>query len=318
MKKIFILISMLAVAILAACNREQLAPEEPEGIDLRDYSFNITVNRPDVFEADANKETKGVKTDWEVGDRIFLISPDEYGFSNGCLCFSITYDGTKWNLEDSDWKFFNNNGYYIYAINAVYFPYEIETLIGGTGVSLGNLMYENIKRTYHLEDSEAAFIIDRDNLVVSISLNMTLPDGYVQFFIPDDNPVDGKYALQEPSISSYHYVYVVGNYWYECGALTENETDSYPTTGVEMPGMATTIDGETGYYFWGKIPAAKRGVESTYDLRLKEYDSEGNLISIKNKSFNKTLYAKENEVLTKAAVKLNMDSGWLDEPAGTI
>ena len=324
MKKTLILLSMTAT-MLAACNREPIAPEEPASIDLQNYSINITVNEPDAFGTD----TKGVKTGWEAGDKIYLyiIPHDTYTFSP--FWFSISYDGSQWDSVGERLAAYNDffeRQYDVLEVAAIYFPYAVSDPRVGNGTLVGeNLMFTNTRRAYYLKDDKAVITIDEENSTLSISLNLTAPEGFVQFFIPDDNPIDGKYTLHEESISSSHYVYYDALYegsnrWLGIGVFGDmDETFTLPTAGVEMPGMATTINGDKGYYFWGQIPTEKRGVASTYSLSLKEYDSEGNLVNVKKKDFNKTLYCKNNGVLSHAAVRLNTtDSGWREEPEGTV
>lgn len=178
MKKFIIVISA-AVFALVACNKETPAVEnEPE--EATKLEFNIKVNHPG--------DTKAVKTGWENGDKIYVffedITPTNY--------VELVYNGSNWDATcqgELTPGMLAASGKYM---SAVFFPYEQPVIAaGGSGVTFrtGNHNDEAIDGlhlyTYFMKSEKVEYTKTTVGSVATLNgtLYMTIPDGYVQFFI---------------------------------------------------------------------------------------------------------------------------------------
>jgi hypothetical protein len=180
MKKYLIML-MTAVAVLASCGEENLLPEN-EIVQQPPVTFNLTANHPDA--------TKAVKTGWEEGDTIFVF------FNNVAApkYLKMTYNGASWasaeyngatqtdgalGLKDGDTG----------TMRAVFLPFGSNATVSADGTSF---VFSTTYYAYYLTATLDYTVI---NGMVSGAFNMSIPDGYVQFFIEDESATDGDYAL---------------------------------------------------------------------------------------------------------------------------
>ena len=205
MKKLMIL--TVAIVALAAC--ATLNPEMEKGIDASKLVFDITVSRPDAI------PTKGVKNDWENGDMVYLFFED-----NTTAYAKMTYNGSVWttsvigplNVLPSGKKF-----------TAVFLPYNTDDPVYSEGWTFSETY------AYYLSAEAVSYTVDTENIPATLTatIQMAMPAGFVQFFIPDASPVTGTYMLTESHIAP------AG-----CGAITPGGAvaQTFKNKGYAMPG----------------------------------------------------------------------------------
>ena len=99
MKKTFLLIGCLAL-LVAGCSREKdvvVPTENPQDGPERHLVVNITVNQEDP-------DTRVVKTDWEAGDKVYVVFDDFFSDASGQKEYymTLTFDGENWISTISD------------------------------------------------------------------------------------------------------------------------------------------------------------------------------------------------------------------------
>lgn len=93
MRKIFFAV-LAATALFAGCAKEESSPVQKE------IKVNFTVAEKSDFGAD----TKAVKTGWENGDEILIVTQIGAGFwydEDGYNCFKLKYNGSNWTTDMS-------------------------------------------------------------------------------------------------------------------------------------------------------------------------------------------------------------------------
>ena len=218
----------IAVLILAACaNEEKLFIEED---DIQSLVFDIKVNY--------GVETKGKKTAWAEGDKVFIFFCD---VTSGYL--TITYDGTSWvnpALHGININHLVESGS---TLTAVFLPF------GNNSVPTYNendakWTFNSAADTYYLKADKQAYTVTKEAGVATLSatLNMTAFSGFIQFFVPDVNAIgtarlscNNIYPSGLASISS------------DGTVLRDNSASSCDF----ITGYAATFNGDKGYYFYG-------------------------------------------------------------------
>ena len=191
-----ILFGMIALTV-SSCITNDIVPNEEE--ELR---FDIKVIN------ESSIGTKVVKTDWEVGDKIFVYFYNDkprYVGSSGEKYVTLTYDGAKWNAKSTGVTISTTTGnsytgksgtmYGIYfpfgnAIisNSSYSPYYAFTGSGNSNSALNNYPIFS----YYLIDAGSGYTVSGSTL--SGTLHMSLPENFVYFYI---EAADGKYNENE-------------------------------------------------------------------------------------------------------------------------
>lgn len=278
MKKTLLVLSTLFV--LFSCGKETTIDNAT--IDASRIVFDIAVNRVDT------PDVKGVKSDWTNGDKIYLFFED-----NTEAYAYMTFNGTSWQTTVSGSLSVSATGK---KLSAVYVPFNTDAPTYSSGWKFTE------KYAVFMKDAAVAYTVTLGSIPATLSttLNMAPLERMVQFFIADATPVAGKYALTISGVTPV-----------SCGTITPGGAiaTTSKTAGYAIPGMATTLGGEPGYYFWGVLEAGKYNVASNYDLQLVEQEpTKGYALNSMTKPFTgKTLGN------TSSAVKLSMDSGWTDE-----
>jgi len=207
MKKIWI-ITLLAAATVLSCakinEQETVEPEEkpvPEKTEGR-IVFNIQVNQ-------AEGQTKAVKTGWETGDVVYVFF-NNVTISDTPKYATLTRTASGWDAAFSDgWDGtgLEESGA---TMSAVYFPFRLGAYSGYTPIPLqvskdgssytfkafdvfqgSDRNYGYTTRnifTYYLKAEQAAYTLTSTSDVTTLSgtLDMTIPDGFVQFYIAAD------------------------------------------------------------------------------------------------------------------------------------
>ena len=276
MRKLMMFIA--AFPMLVACVKENSV--NVETIDASKLVFNITVNRLD------EPSTKGVKTSWVANDKIYLFFED-----NTTGYAKMTYDGSSWSTVVTNAPTVSASGK---KLTAVYVPYNTDEPVYSEGWTFDE------SYAYYLSAEAVEYTVDTSDIPATLSatINMTAPAGFVQFFIPDESAVAGTYMLTASYIAPA-----------SCGAITPGGAvaQTIKSDGYAMPGIVATVAEEKGYYFYGILNAAKRGVATSYLFQLVTQEpTKGYAISSRTKTGNGTL----DPATVGAAIKFNLPSGW--------
>ena len=174
MKRTILFIFCLAL-LVAGCSKEQVI-ETMTGETPRHLTIDITVN-PE------GPDTRAVKTGWENGDKIYVF----FDFGKNTTSdehMTMTYDGSKWSYEFSNETMeaallAKTGG----KLGAVYFPYGTPAFSYGKD---GSDIYVNfgldpdVGTNYSY--SWSSYTVSEGKLTAT--LDMSLSNVYVQFFIP--------------------------------------------------------------------------------------------------------------------------------------
>lgn len=167
MKKTIIILS--ALIALVGCNKENTQPENAPNV------FNITITR--------EGDTKAVKANWENGDVVYVffstVAAPNY--------VKYTFDGTDWSNTKVGTFDITTAGY----MTAIYLPYGNTETVSTDGT---NFKFENTYTSYYLKAEKAPYTVSGG--VVSGSLNMVVPDGFVQFAMPISGTVHDGFDVQ--------------------------------------------------------------------------------------------------------------------------
>ena len=226
MKK-YLFILLASAAMLASCGEEILEPKTED--EATPIVFNLTANHPDA--------TKAVKSGWENGDAIFVFfdkvaAPKHLKMSyNGSTWTSAEYDGATatpgaLGLKNDDTG----------TMRAVFLPFGSElTVSAGTNNSF---VFSQTQYTYYLTATLTYEVVDNK---VRGAFDMSIPDGYVQFFVEDAEAVDEAYLLGCDAVIPVGVASIAAD-----GTITET---SDKTAANDMPGYAYS----GGYLFSGKL-----------------------------------------------------------------
>ena len=297
MKKTMIVLS--ALIALVACNKVET--EQPSATT---YTYDITITRAD--------DTKAVKSDWESGDVVYVF------FSNVAApqYLKFTYNGTAWTRTQYNG---DTAGSFTYPgsgnMTAIYLPYGNDAVVSADGTSF---KFDKSYTSYYLKAEKAPYTVSGD--VVSGTLSMKAPEGFVQFAMPlsgevnstattffrTTNPSNSQaitYTLSDSNIKPVSFTSVSAD-----GTVSQDETAAAgaPITGYIYGGDIN---------FSGVLSASANGAAADYAFTFvnnngtaETYDDVTYLLS-----GNKTLSFKD-------AIKFPAisSSAWkVPAPAGT-
>ena len=283
MKKTMIVLS--ALIALVACNKENTRPESTPTV------FNITINRAD--------DTKAAKTDWENGDVVYVffstVAAPNY--------LKYTYDGGAWsNTKVGDFDITEAG-----KMTAIYLPYGNSETVSADGTSF---KFGNTYTSYYLKAEKADYTVSGG--VVSGTLDMTAPDGFVQFAMPITNgsiqffrETAGAYTLKEANLTPCAFASVAAD-----GTIS-NKTGynaGDPVTGYFYgEGDARTIN------FSGILSSTGTATDYSFDF-VNNMGTDAAYDDV-------TYYLSDNKTIAaKAAIKFPAisSSAWtVPAPAGT-
>ena len=232
MKKILAMLG--TVLFLAACVKE--APvEEPS---INDIVFDFTVRRLD--------DTKGVKTAWENGDRIFVFFEE---VSTGYL--TLDYNGTEWTptlrgsatvdaLTESGKK-----------LTAVYLPFNNSatcTYNDDPDPAFCFWSFDGLNRpnwAYYLMAEKVSYSVVKAGGITTLTATLTMaaPAGVVQIFIPD-NEASSPIDISCSALNTIQLLSIGGDGTVNAGG----------SLGDLTVGHVATINGDKGYYAYFQIP----------------------------------------------------------------
>ena len=283
MKKCLMLM-LTALAALVSCVEEPILPDvEPEK-EAR-IVFKLTANH--------SVETKAVKTGWESGDAIFV-------FFSGAAApkhLKMVYSGSSWVCAEYDGATQavgalglknGNTG----MMRAVFLPFGNGLTVSNSGTSF---TFSEQQCSYYLTATLAYSVSDN---TVSGAFDMRIPDGYVQFFVDnDDAAASDNVELREPHLTPQGIASIAAD-----GAITHTSiAHGAPLKGYVYDKAEKATGEHKGYLFSGILAEGARGKATDYNFTLVSGGWEGSY-------YSKAFTAKTLTV--HSAVKLPAITGW--------
>lgn len=184
MKKFFVFLG--ASIALVACTKE-ISDEIPVPTRLE---FNVTVTQ--------DAPTKAVKTDFVSGDVIYAFF-NNVAVNETPKYAKLTYDGTKWSGALQGGLAVGELAASGETMSAVYFPFGTVN-ITKSGDTYAFKGADNLPIYSYFSSATASYELATAGEIATLTatLNMTIPDNYVQFFVDksgSDYASDGKYRL---------------------------------------------------------------------------------------------------------------------------
>lgn len=260
MKKTMIVLS--AVLALVACGKRDM--EQPS---VTPYTYDITITRAD--------DTKAVKADWENGDVVYVF------FSNVAApkYLKFTYNGSAWTRTQYNGA---TAGSFTYPGNgtmtAIYLPYGNDAVVSADGTSF---KFDKSYTSYYLKAEKAPYTVS--GTVVSGTLSMEAPEGFVQFAMPMSGEVNSTattffrttnpnsqaitYTLSDNNLKPVSFTSVASD-----GTVNQDETAAVgaPITGYIYGGdinfsgvLKSTSNGTAANYAFTFVN--NNGTAETYD-----------------------------------------------------
>lgn len=244
-----------AAFVLAACNKEAVKPEEPIVEDSApvEYTFNFTVNHP--------SETKGIKSGWQRGDKVFFFFP---GQTEG---YVDMYYAEGWTTTVHGNVSINPQGGTVSALYILptgdvngyttYAGYNSDYgwLIQGTHGEAFHLAAENVPYTVTV----ATYIPGADEIVaeVSATIDLQAPERMIQFYIPDE-------TSQEESIL-FQCDYANQDYFVQ-GMKNDGTVNKSLVTGTQA--YRAKLGGDDGYYAWRYLAEEQINSNTVYSFSM--------------------------------------------------
>ena len=169
----------------------------------------------------------------------------------------MTYNGSSWTSEEYDGSEHipgalglenGNTG----TMRAVFLPFGSDATVSASGTSF------TFSTTYYAYYLTATLDYTVTNNTVSGAFDMTIPSGYVQFFVEDENATDGAYTLGTDPVKPVGIASIAAN---------GNITEASLSAGTDMVGYAY----QGGYLFSGKFTSWSYG-KNYYFYKTKASD----------------------------------------------
>ena len=221
MKK-FLYLFPVIFAVLS-CGKENPVPKP---VPVADITFELT----------ADYATKDVQTDWEAGNVIFVFFNQSSGLTEveSPSYLEMKFNGSKWSYTVKNGPLGIKN-HDTGTMRAVYLPFGNTTTVED-GEDC-DYEFGTKYKSFFLTATLPYTVTDNK---VKGNFAMKVPDGYVQFYVEDPNPVDGAYTLSTDAVRPVEIVSVLMD-----GTLNLNEL----RPGDDMPGYKY----KNGYLFSGVI-----------------------------------------------------------------
>lgn len=255
MKKAIILLSAV-FALVAACSKEMPVTETP---DTSDVPFTSTIDPSKlVFDITVNcdTDTKGVKTGWEDGDKIYLTfsyNPQQYVI--------MTWDGTGWTYTDKDGgtEYANldldTTGLYNRA-TAIHYPSYLHNA-PPVITSSAYFVFPDAQKGYFMSCEDVPYTVTSSGPeglpTLSVTLDMRVPEGLVQFYIDPKSTSpspSGAFVMTVSHVApvAFHHFYPGGNVYSRVAGEIYGTTDVLyyfdpAAAGHFIPAIETTIGG---------------------------------------------------------------------------
>ena len=251
MKKIFL--TICATVALLSCAKELQGPaiiDEPieQRQDAQSLAFDLKINHASLDDV----ATKAVKMGWETGDKVFIF----FSTIAAPKHVEMTYDGTSWVSKEITMGTtegsigLSESG----TMTAVYLPFGNGAIVEEKS---DRFSFDQTNFSYYLSCVKAPYTLTGS--IVSGTLDMTVPDGFVQFFFTDATATDSGALLREAHITPKTVTGVNTD-----GSLIIESKEM----GTQMPGFVYGKGEEKGYLFSGELTAAARGVSTDYHFNM--------------------------------------------------
>lgn len=243
MMKRVVMILVTALLALASCRKETPVVEESRTYALASLRFELIIDR---------EETKGIKTGWESGDKVFVFFSGVTG-----AYVTMTFDGTDWSSSPSNGQVsLNQTG----KLTAVYLPY-----VGNVHPEYSEgWHFPAVSDSYFLIAEKADYsILDTDQPVATLGARLPMTkanDESAQFFIPKEPEQNETMRLACNVVTPTGLAGI---------AADGTVTSSVGTQGAWMTGYRATVAGEQGFYFYGTI-AETPGSDTYFAVKDKD------------------------------------------------
>lgn len=190
---VFCAISLVVALTIPFASCTKTVEEVPD--PTAELKFNIQV----VNASDPG--TKAVKTEWAVGDKIFVFFRKKSGtYAGSNVYVVITYNGTTWDASSTEsgvpitWENgFTGPG----TMYAIYFPFGKVQHSSSGGFHCSGYANEALNGippfSYYMIDTGSPYTLSGSApYTVNGTLTMKLPDNFVWFYI---DAIDGKYNV---------------------------------------------------------------------------------------------------------------------------
>ena len=250
MKKL--LLSLFVILAVSSCTVDQIESfkEEtnPQSSSVAPIVFNLQAKHPDAG-------TKAVKAGWENGDAIFVF----FSGAQAPNFLKMRYNGTEWTAAEYDGGTATPGALGLEngdagTMRAVFLPFGNNATVSADGT---NYVFSKTYYAYYLTATLDYTVTDN---CVSGTFNMTIPDGYVQFFVEDASATDEAYTLGCDAVIPVGVASIAAS-----GAVNET-TDK--AAADDMPGYAYS----GGYLFSGKLTSWSYG-SNYYFAKTKTSDN---------------------------------------------
>ena len=282
---------------LVSCRKETPVtietPEEPEAPLVPEApAANITYHLDAIHDG----ATKAVKKGWETGDVIFVF----FSGSAAPGYLEMKWDGSKWDFTEKNGLAIPDNQ--TGTMYAVYQPFGNDNQV--VADEYGCWTFKDIHFSYFMQDSQPYTITGGQ---VSGTFNMSIPEGYVQFFL--DDPIADP--SQEIELREQHLtpVAIFGV------APAHGFKDFLMDDGAPMPGYVYDKENKAageqkGWLFSGVLRDSARGNETDYHFTLVKGGWQGSYYqkSFLNKQYHTGLF--ERRALKMPA--LDGANGWTE------
>ena len=218
-------IAIALVLSVSSCSKEETAAVR----HISELRFNVQVNNA------SSPGTKSVKTDWEDGDKIFVFFNVSEGATAGHLN-ATKYVTLTYNGETSKWDGAASSGLTNVlelgtagTMYGIFFPFGDVSIAsdGSSGVTFrtaGNatsILNGKPIYTYYMTSVDVPYTINDAGFVATLTgtFNMTIPDGYVYFFV---NKEGEKYGANEKCRISVEGLVPTACTGYSAGTFSES------------------------------------------------------------------------------------------------
>lgn len=238
MKKV-LLILVTALLALSSCQRETPV-EKVRTYALSSLRFDMAIDRV---------ETKGIKSGWENGDKVFVFFSGVTG-----AYVTMSFDGTAWTSSPSNGAVsLNETG----KLTAIYLPY-----VGNVEPAYSEgWHFPAVSESYFFKAEKVDYSIrDVGNQVATLGATLAMTkanDASSQFFVPK-TPEQNETMKLACSVATPTGLAGI--------ASDGTVSSSAGTQGAWMTGYPATVDGEQGFYFYGMI-AETPGPDTYFALR---------------------------------------------------
>lgn len=248
MKK-YLLVIVATMVALVSCEKEIEEPTKDidEPTVVSPVAFNLTAKHPG--------ETRAAKSGWEAGDVIFVF------FNNvpAPKFLKMSYDGSQWTSAEMNGSTATAGALGLKngdsgTMRAVFLPFGSDATVSASGT---DFVFNKTWYAYYLT---ATLDYAVSGNAVSGAFNMTIPEGYVQFFIEDAAATDEAYTLGCDAVIPTGVASISAD-----GTITET---SDMRAVDDMPGYAYS----GGYLFSGKLGSWEYG-SNYYFAKTKVADN---------------------------------------------